>query len=143
MLDTVLKRKPIFDPFLQISVLVPDTLRGFAMLAAAMSACSCHGWRYSGDSSVQGGNCQTAAALMIFGKTCLPLDQSWLFCSYVLPALNLNTEVFHLHALSLKKSFLGLAEGTAHELAGPCNSCVGTCLWPHPAALLLGKTNLT
>lgn len=37
VLDTVLKRKPIFDAFLQISVLVPDTLGGFDMLAAAMT----------------------------------------------------------------------------------------------------------
>lgn len=43
VLDTVLKRKPGFDPFLQISFLVPDTLGGFPMLAAAMAMCSCHG----------------------------------------------------------------------------------------------------
>lgn len=53
-------RKPIFDPFLQISVLGPDTLGRFAMLAVAMTACSHHGLGglHSGASSVQGGNCQ-------------------------------------------------------------------------------------
>lgn len=85
VLDAILNRKPIFDPVLQISVLVPDNLGGFAMLAAAMTACSCHGWRHSGDSSGRGGNCQTAAALMNFGKN-LPAPRPKLAILVLSPA---------------------------------------------------------
>lgn len=144
VLNTVLKRKPIFDPFLQISVLVPDTLGGFAMLAAAMNTCSCHWWRYSGDSSVQGGNCQTAAALMIFGKN-LPSPGPKLAILVLSPAC---PEPQHWGVPSscpfFKKVFCGLSWGQGpalpcHDLAGPCNCCVGMCLWSYPSALFLGS----
>jgi len=74
VLDTVLNRKPIFDPFPQVSVLGPCTLGGFAMLAAATTACSCHRLRgmNSGGSPGQGGSCQTPAALVSFGQNLPP-----------------------------------------------------------------------
>lgn len=48
-------------------------LGGFAMLAAAMIACSRHGLgMHSGGSPRQGGSCQTPAALVSFGQNLPP-----------------------------------------------------------------------
>lgn len=74
-LATVLSRKPIFDPFLQTSVLGLDTLGGVADTGCIHNlVCSCHGLREMHSSSSPGwwASSWTSASFVSFGPKLPP-----------------------------------------------------------------------